>query len=79
MCIHSVVFDSLLSQGLKPARLLYPWNFPGKNPGVSFPVFSRQEYCLLFPFPGDLSDPGIEPASLVSPSLAGGFFTTSIT
>ena len=24
----------------------------------------------------DLSDPGIEPASLASPALAGGFFTT---
>ena len=39
--------------------------------------FSRQEYCsgLPFPPPGDLSDPGIEPTSPVSPSLAGGFFT----
>ena len=25
----------------------------------------------------DLPDPGIKPASLVSPALAGGFFTTS--
>ena len=40
--------------------------------------FSRQEYWNGFPFPspGDLPDPGIEPASLVSPALAGGFFTT---
>ena len=40
--------------------------------------FSRQEYWsgLPFPTPGDLSDPGIEPESLVSPALAGGFFTT---
>ena len=37
--------------------------------------FSRQEYWteLLVPFPGDLSDPGIEPES---PALIGGFFTT---
>ena len=28
--------------------------------------------------PGDLPYPGIEPASLTSPSLAGGFFTTRI-
>ena len=28
---------------------------------------------------GDLPDPGIEPASLTSPNLAGGFFTTSTT
>ena len=30
----SLVSDSLRSQGLKPARLLCPWNFPGKNTGV---------------------------------------------
>ena len=41
--------------------------------------FSRQAYWsgLPFPTPGDLPDPGIEPTSLVSPVLAGGFFTTS--
>ena len=39
--------------------------------------FSRQEYWsgLPFPSPGDLPFPGIEPASLVSPVLAGGFFS----
>ena len=39
--------------------------------------FSRQEYWsrLPFPTPGDLPDPGIKPASLVPPALAGGFFT----
>ena len=43
--------------------------------------FSRQEYCSGLPCPpsGDLPDPGIEPTSLVSPALAGGFFTTSAT
>ena len=43
--------------------------------------FSRQEYWsgLPFPSPGDLPDPGIEPASLMSPALAGGFFTTNTT
>ena len=42
---------------------------------------SRQEYWseMPFPTPGDLPDPGIEPASLSSPALAGGFFTTSTT
>ena len=40
--------------------------------------FSRQEYWSGLPFstPGDLRDPGIEPKSLVSPALAGRFFTT---
>ena len=39
--------------------------------------FSRQEYWsrLPCPPPGDLPDPGIEPASPLSPALAGGFFT----
>ena len=32
-----------------------------------------------FPIPGDLPDSGIEPTSLTSPALAGGFFTTSTT
>ena len=43
--------------------------------------FSKQEYWsgLPFPTPGDLSDPGIEPMSLESPAVAGGFFTTSAT
>ena len=41
--------------------------------------FSRQEYWsgLLCPPPGDLLHQGIEPESLMSPALAGGFFTTS--
>ena len=39
--------------------------------------FSRQEYWsgLPFPPPGDLPDPGIEPRSSASPTLAGGFFS----
>ena len=43
--------------------------------------FPRQEYCsgLPFPPPGNLPNPGIEPASLVSAVLAGGFFTTGAT
>ena len=31
---HSVVSNSLWSCGLQPARLLCPWNFPGRNTGV---------------------------------------------
>ena len=38
----------------------------------------RQEYWsgLPFPSPEDLLDPGIEPASLANPALAGRVFTT---
>ena len=43
--------------------------FPGENTGVGY----------HFPTPGDLPDPEIKPMSLMSPALAGGFFTTSAT
>ena len=41
--------------------------------------FPRQEYWsgLTFPSPGDLPNPGIEPVTLGTLALAGGFLTTS--
>ena len=56
-----------------------PWTVAFQAPlSMGFP---RQEYGsgLPFPSPGDLPNPGIEPASLVSPELAGSFFTAIIT
>ena len=49
-------------------------------PGLLSIGFSRQAYWsgLSFPPPGDLPDPGIEPASLASLALAGGFFTPEL-
>ena len=46
-----------------------------------FMEFSRQECwsVLPFPTPGSLPNPGIQPSALVSPALAGGFFTSSDT
>ena len=43
--------------------------------------FFRKEYWngLPFPPPGNLPNPGIEPTSLMSPALEGGFFTFSAT
>ena len=40
--------------------------------------FSRQEYWsrLLFPMPGNLPNPRVEPISFASPALASGFFST---
>ena len=48
-------------------------------PGSLVHVIFQQEYWsrLLFPPPGALPEPGIEPAFLTTPALAGGFFTTS--
>ena len=53
-----------------------PWSVAQQAP-LSM-EFSRQEYWsgLTFPPPEDLPHPGFEPQSLVSPALAGGFFTT---
>ena len=48
-------------------QALCPWDSPGKNTGV-------EVFC---PPPRDLPNPGIEPESLKSPALSGGFFTTS--
>ena len=63
----SVLSDSLRTYGLYPARLLLSMGF------------SRQEYWTGLPFLSleDLPDPGIEPVSLKSLALAGGFFTTN--
>ena len=43
--------------------------------------FSRQEYWSGLPrhLPGNLPDLGIEPVSLISSAIAGGFFMTSTT
>ena len=52
-----------------------PWTTACQAPlSMGFP---RQEYgrALPFPSPGDLPEPGIEPAS---PTLAGGFFTIGL-
>ena len=48
-------------------------------PGFSVHGILQQEYWsgLPCPPPGDLPDPGIKPASLMSPALAGKFFATS--
>ena len=50
-------------------------------PGSSVQEFSMQEHWSGLPcYPsGDLPNPGIEPVFLMSPALAGGFFTTTAT
>ena len=42
-----------------------------------FTLYDNLSFQSVLPFPlGDLPDPGIEPVSLKSPALAGGFLTT---
>ena len=52
---HSVVSDSSWPHGLKPARLLCPWDSPGKNIEVSYHFLPQRTFltqglnpCLLF-------------------------------
>ena len=56
-----------------------PWTIACQAP-LSMEFF-RQGYWSGLPFssPGDLLDPGIKSTSLVSPTLASEFFTTSTT
>ena len=56
-----------------------PWTVTHQTP--LHMGFSKQEYWsgLPFPPPRDLPNPGIKPTPLMSPALAGGFFTTSAT
>ena len=71
--LHVCVLTKLLQlcltlrlYGLQPARLLCPGDSPCKDTGVDChgPL-------------GDLPNPGIKPALLISPALLGVFFTTS--
>ena len=54
-----------------------PWSVDLQAP-LSMEI-PRQEFWsgLPFPSPGDLPHPGIKLASLLSPALAGRFFTTA--
>ena len=73
MVVHACIRAKLLQfcltlwrpHGPQPTRLLCPWDSPGKNTGVG---------CHAL-----LQGPGIEPESLMSPSLAGEIFTTRAT
>ena len=71
MCVLSCFSHVLL--------FVTPWTVACQAP--LFMGFSRQEYWsgLPCPPPGDLPNLGIESTSLMSPTLPGGFFTTSAT
>ena len=65
--------DQLLS---RVQLFVTPWTVASQAPlSIEFP---RQEYQSELPFstPGYISDPGIEPESLVSTELVGEFFVT---
>ena len=74
------IFPSMGAQSLSHVQLFAtPWTVACQ--ALLSMGFSRQEDWSWLPFPslGDLPNPGTEPTSLMSPALAGGFFTTSTT
>ena len=63
-----------VTRSVVSSSFVIPWTVAHQAPlSMGFP---RQEYWsgVPFPPPGDLPDPEIEPTSLKSPALAGGFF-----
>ena len=70
MCMH------VLSHFSTVRLFATPWTVANQAP-LSM-EFSRQEYWsgLLFPSPGDFTNPGIEPVSPMPPAVAGEFFIT---
>ena len=72
MCVYACVLSHFSRVGLFETL----WTVAHQAP-LSM-GFSRQEYWsgLPFPTPGDLHNPGIKSASLMSPALVGGFLST---
>ena len=78
--VHSIIMHVCVLSRFSHVRLCTtPWTVAHLAPlSVGF---SRQEYWsgLPCPPPGDLPNPEVKPSSLMSPALAGRFFTTSAT
>ena len=78
MCQIDIIMGPLIVLG-RIQRFAALWTVARQAPpSMQLP---RQEYWsgLPFPSPGNLPDPGVKPTSLMSPALAGEFFTTSAT
>ena len=68
MCVHALSCVQLFAT---------PWSVVCQPP-LSMEFFRQNFWSgLPFPTPDDLLNSGTEPASLASPTLAGGFFTSS--
>ena len=78
LCVCMCVLCSVAQLCLTLRQSMGSWTVACQTP-LSM-GFSRQDYgSSLAPFPPsrNLPDPGIKPVSLLSPALAGGFFTTA--
>ena len=75
--LHNVMYCECVLSHVR--FFVTPWSVARQAPlSMEFP---RQGYWsgMSCPPPGDLPDSGIEPASVASPALASGFFTTGAT
>ena len=74
MCTQNSLCACMQSHFSCVQLFVTPWTAARQAP-LSIGFF-RQEYRsgLPCPLPGYLPDPGIQPASLMSPAMAGGFF-----
>ena len=70
MCVLS---QSVISSSLQPARLLCPWDLPGRNIGGGCRALLQGNFLTQG------SNPHLLSTSLKSPALAGRFFITSTT
>ena len=69
----SFVSDTLLPFRLLPARLLHPWDFPGKNTGVGC------HFLLQEIFPTQKSNPGLQADSLLLRHLGSPYHWVNLT
>ena len=78
MCFRLALFHDidmvLVAQLCLPLCSAMDYNPPGSS--VHAILQARILEWIAIPTPGDLCDPGIEPASLVSSAVADGIFTT---
>ena len=71
--------DLVLSRSSHVRLSATPWTVTRQVP-LSMGFFRQENWSgFLCPPSGDLSDPGVEPVSLMSPALAGRFFTSGAT
>ena len=77
---HMGIASALLDKTLQVAAALFDYEEGQYGDDITLKTMYCMEDEYRKPFPGNLPNPGIEPvASLTSPALAGGFFTTSTT
>ena len=74
ICLHACISNCLLQSY---PTVCNPMDYSPPGSSVHGILQVRYWHGLPCPSPGDLTDQGIEPASLTSPALGGGFFTTS--